>query len=361
MRGFLSAAIAVAIAACGGVTAPDSNLTVAVHLGTAGIDHAIGAVTAPDLTSPLTFNLAISGCSAAGTVSVPPGANRTVTVRTYDAAGVENDSGSVMVDVQEGANPLVTLAAEPVTSIALLTVEPDADTLLEGNTVRLSASGVDANGDTLDMCPVWTTQDSSRATVDSTGLVTAVRRGPVTVVATSAGVTAAAELLIWARVTIDFSTLPEGEFDPDYFESDGIVFPSERCGSEGCAGWYIVLGGGVNALLGQAGFGGVHATFTDPIYKIAVHLAPREQGTATYILNALSASGDTIATASVTVTQDTGDPENTGFGYFDLALPNLPEPAYAFELDNVFVRSTKGGTSIAYEISAISYYTAPSR
>jgi hypothetical protein len=62
--------------------------------------------------------------------------------------------------------------------------------------------------------------------------------------------------------------------------------------------------------------------------------------------------------ASVTVTQDTGDPEHSGFGYFTIELSDLVPPATRFTLENRFVRSSFGGNRINYGVSTITFSLA---
>ncbi|OLC02690.1 MAG: hypothetical protein AUH78_20810 [Gemmatimonadetes bacterium 13_1_40CM_4_69_8] len=160
-----------------------------------------------------------------------------------------------------------------------------------------------------------------------------------------------------SAVTIDFTSYGEGKvFQPDFYRSDGIVFPAERCGSAGCDTWFVGFTQGDVALDGEPSRGPVQATFTRPISDVSLRVAPRAQGTATYTLSVFAASGELLATTAVTVTQDFGDPANSGFGYFTISLTNLPSPAKRFTLENVFVRSSfPSNTEIAYGVSSISY------
>ena len=152
---------------------------------------------------------------------------------------------------------------------------------------------------------------------------------------------------------IDFSTPPEGVFDPNFYESDGIVFPPQRCGSAGCTPWFIGFVQGDEALIQDPAFGPVTATFTHPIFGLSLEIAPGIQGTATYTLTAFSGSGDVLATMSRTITQDSGDPEDGPPGYFAMTL-ELPEtPAASFTLDSEFVRSSFGNNTIEYGVSSI--------
>ena len=159
------------------------------------------------------------------------------------------------------------------------------------------------------------------------------------------------------EVTIDFSSYGAGKvFDPEFYRLDGITFPREACGSAGCSPWLVGFYQGDAALVGEPRFGSVKATFTRPIADLLLRVAPGLQGTATYLLKAFAPSGRLLATTSVTVTEDFGDPANSGFGYFEIRLANLPGPAKSFTLDNVFVRSSfPQNVAIPYGVSSISY------
>ncbi|MDE0650842.1 MAG: Ig-like domain-containing protein, partial [Gammaproteobacteria bacterium] len=102
--------------------------------------------------------------------------------------------------------------------IVELDVVPPATTLFSlGDTIRLVASGVDANGHHGPALAVtWMSEHDAVATVDSNGLVTAVRTGSTDVFATtgelrdSAGVTVA-QLATEVRVTPEADTLAIGD------------------------------------------------------------------------------------------------------------------------------------------------------
>jgi hypothetical protein len=157
-------------------------------------------------------------------------------------------------------------------------------------------------------------------------------------------------------VTIDFSNNAQGDLDPLFYQSDGVVFPPQRCGTAGCSSWFVGFIQGDNALVGNPLLGGITATFTRPVSKLSFSIAPGSQGTAVYTLTAFSASGNELASQSLTVIQDSGD-RNTGPpGYFTMSLGGLPEPAKSFTLTNAFVRSSFGTLGpIEFGVSSISY------
>jgi hypothetical protein len=159
-----------------------------------------------------------------------------------------------------------------------------------------------------------------------------------------------------SEITIDFSTFGSGkEFDPDFYQSEGIVFPPEACGPAGCVPWFIGFVVGDAALIGDPTHGPVSATFKKPISNLSLSFAPTFLGTATYTLSAFSPSGALVATTSVTITVDPADPADMGFGYFTIALTDLARPVKSFTFDNVLVRSPGPHVVIPYGVSSITY------
>lgn len=157
------------------------------------------------------------------------------------------------------------------------------------------------------------------------------------------------------EVTIDFSTFGAEAFDPLFYQSEGIVFPTERCGPAGCAGWTVGFIQGDEALVGNSLLGPIAGTFSRPVFGLELRAAPAVQGTATYTLTAFDRSGHVVAEKSATVTQDSGDPETGPQGYFAIDLGRFRKPAWSFTLDSVFVRSSFGYTNIEYGVSSITF------
>ena len=161
------------------------------------------------------------------------------------------------------------------------------------------------------------------------------------------------------EVTIDFSTFGAGKvLDPDFYRSDGIVFPPEFCGTAGCDAPFVGFIQFDAALVGDPRRGPLHASFTRPISGLSLSVAPSFQGTATYVLKVFSASGALLTTTSRTVTQDEGDPANEGFGYFTISATDFERPAKSFTLDNVFVRASGPFPHVGvipYAVSSITY------
>jgi hypothetical protein len=159
------------------------------------------------------------------------------------------------------------------------------------------------------------------------------------------------------RVTIDFSSFGIGNnWDPNFYKSDGIRFTRQQCGTAGCRVLSVDFIQGDAALQGEPSFGPIRATFTRPVSDLSLQVAPGLQGTVIYVLKAFTASGKLLGRTNVRVTQDFGDPANTGFGYVTVRLPRLSRPAKSFTFQSVFVRSSFPlNTEISYGISSITY------
>ncbi len=88
----------------------------------------------------------------------------------------------------------VTVANAPVASV---TVTPAAASVVTGQTVQLAATPKDANGNPLSGRVVtWSSNNTSAATVDGSGLVTAVAVGSATITATSEGKSGSASITV---------------------------------------------------------------------------------------------------------------------------------------------------------------------
>ena len=202
-----AAVVAIALGACAHEPTGSKEGTpqLGVQASTAGtaIATIVVTVTAPDIATPLAFNLSVHGGVASGTIAIPAGSARLITLRAYDPVAVETHRGLVTINVVEGNNPTVTVVLEPlvgnkpiIVQVGSFTVliSPLADTLSLGDTVRLGATIIDARGDTVRSSAVWATLTPGIVTVDTAGLVTAVGAGSGGIVATYAGFGAAAQI-----------------------------------------------------------------------------------------------------------------------------------------------------------------------
>jgi glucose/arabinose dehydrogenase len=193
----------------------ETTLLVRADVAAVAVASLVVEVTAPDITTPLAFNIPITNGVAAGTITIPAGSSRTITMHAFDAGGVETHRGSVTVTIQPGTNPLISIVLTPLAgdvpinaTLGSFTVRvaPAADTLVVNGTVALAATILDANGSPVAQPVVWATLDPGVATVASTGdrtaQVTAVAPGTTTVVASFGGSGGPAALVVSATPTL---------------------------------------------------------------------------------------------------------------------------------------------------------------
>ena len=111
-------------------------------------------------------------------------------VATVSGSGLVRSSGSGAATITATAGGLSATASVTVEQVvADVVVSPSAPTVVEGDTLRLTAEARDANEYQVpEVVFVWTSGDETVATVDSAGLVQAVARGTATIEARTADV-----------------------------------------------------------------------------------------------------------------------------------------------------------------------------
>ena len=147
---------------------------------------------------------------------VMAGASVTWTSSNASAATV---SGSGLVTAAGNGAATITATAGSASGTATVTVaqevsavvvSPAADTLVAGDTLRLSAEAMDANGHPKAAAEfTWASSDTLVAVVDDAGLVTGVGVGAAEVTATSSGVTGRAALTVLAPAPTTVAVTPD--------------------------------------------------------------------------------------------------------------------------------------------------------
>ncbi len=178
-------------------TSTPGNLTAG-----ATITVACAAPVATVTISPPAINLQISQTSQL-TVTLKDANGNVLTGRTVtwssDNGSVATVSGTGLVTAAGPGTANITAMSEGKSGtasvtvsnipVASVTVSPTTANLTVGQTVQLTATPKDANGNGLTGRPVtWTSSDGTIASVNGSGLVTGVAAaGPVTITATSEG------------------------------------------------------------------------------------------------------------------------------------------------------------------------------
>ncbi|HEY0036332.1 MAG TPA: Ig-like domain-containing protein, partial [Longimicrobium sp.] len=217
----LLAGVALLGAACGdGGSSPtatpgESDARVGFSLNVAGTSVSTIAVevTAPDITSRLVFNIGVTDGVATGSITIPAGADRTITARAFDAGGNLTHQGAKVVTVKGGTNTAITITLVPTAGEQPLTINfgalvvrvirvtpipsfPDPTTDEVGDTLRYRAEIRGADGSPVSGTVRWASQNPGIATVDATGLVTARGPGQVEIAATYQGASGSASYTV---------------------------------------------------------------------------------------------------------------------------------------------------------------------
>jgi hypothetical protein len=200
-------AATLVLAGCGGSTGPLSDVSIGIRADLSGSTAAmvVVEVTGPDISTPLVFNIPVENGVAAGTITIPTGSSRTITVRAFDTNTIETHRGTVTVTVLPGSNPSLSIVLAPLAgdvpiSATLgritITVSPPTPQVRGGATVALSATITDADGHTVAGTVNWASRNPDIASVSTTGVVTGVAAGVATIVATFQGVAGSATVSV---------------------------------------------------------------------------------------------------------------------------------------------------------------------
>lgn len=195
-------ALAAIAAACSGDStgsqpAADAQLQVSANVSATPISTLVVEVTAPDIANPLVFNLQVQNGTASGTLKMPSGNSRTITVKAFDTSGQVTHEGSVTLNVANGNNPSVNVKLGPRSGQVPVTVtvgdhsvvvSPASATLAAGDSLQLTATITGPGGSPVSGTVEWATLNPGIATVSASGLVRAANSGQVQIVATYAGV-----------------------------------------------------------------------------------------------------------------------------------------------------------------------------
>jgi Big-like domain-containing protein len=192
-------------------TGGKATLAISVNLSGTMVAMVVADVTAPDIPTMLVFNIPIVNGTATGTITIPAGSNRTITLRAFDAGGVETHNGSVTIAIQAGTSPAIPILLTPLTGNVPITAtlgsyivqvtqitQPPLDLahLAVGDSPRLAATIRDTQGNTTTGVVTWATHNPGVATVDDAGRVTCTGAGTTSISAVFQGVTGTATITV---------------------------------------------------------------------------------------------------------------------------------------------------------------------
>ncbi|MFQ5550579.1 MAG: Ig domain-containing protein, partial [Gemmatimonadales bacterium] len=124
-----------------------------------------------------------------------------------DNPAVASVSVAALVTAESEGTATITASSGSVSGVSQVTVDPAASTIVVtpgdaqlsslGDQVRLSATVLDDNGNPVgDATVTWSSSDETVATVNGTGLVTAIGNGSATITAASGGVSASSTVTV---------------------------------------------------------------------------------------------------------------------------------------------------------------------
>lgn len=208
-RRFVIIATSLLLAGCdANAVAPgggEGTLHVSADVSATAVALVVVEVTGPGIPTPLAFNLTVTNGVASGTVTIPAGSSRTISMRAYDATGVQTHSGSVTTNIVAGANATISLVLGPLAGdvpisvtigTVIVAVTPSPSTVAVGATTPLAATITDANGSPVPGTVIWATSNPGVATVTTLGVVTGVGAGQTTIVATFQGAAGSSTLTV---------------------------------------------------------------------------------------------------------------------------------------------------------------------
>ena len=132
-------------------------------------------------------------------------------VATVDGSGLATAAGNGTATITATAGAVSGSATVAVAQmVSSVIASPAADTLVEGDTLHLSAEAVDSNGHAVGEAEFeWASSDTSVVRVNASGLVVAVSPGEAEITATSAGVTGRTALTVLAPVPATVAVTPD--------------------------------------------------------------------------------------------------------------------------------------------------------
>lgn len=143
----------------------------------------------------------------------------------------------------------ITVTNGPTASLVSIAVTPGNATVANGQTRQMTATGTYSNASAQDLTTqvTWSSSDTSKATVSSTGLVTGVAYGSATITATSGAVSNSTNVTVFQPTSSPTPPLSQAvAYQIDYAHSgramfaDAVTFPTTT------PAWSVTLDGDVS-------------------------------------------------------------------------------------------------------------------
>ena len=138
-------------------------------------------------------------------------ASSSAAVATVSSSGLVTAAGNGTATIAATAGGVSgTTAVTVAQTVSAVAVAPAADTLVAGDTLRLTAEATDANGHAVAGTEFsWASGDTAVAVVDATGLVAGIGAGEVEITATASGLAAAALVVVAAPAATTVAVTPD--------------------------------------------------------------------------------------------------------------------------------------------------------
>ncbi|AXI03791.1 Ig-like domain-containing protein [Aquirhabdus parva] len=160
-------------------------------------------------------------------IATPAWSSSDTTTATVNASGLVTSIKAGSATLTATLSGISGSAALTVTTATLqkINVTPASPSIAAGLTQQLTATGVYSDGTTQAIAtPIWSSTNTTAATVDANGLVKTLKAGSSTIVATFGGVAGSATLTVTAAKLVSFVLVPPfAEFTTT---TGPIVFPT---------------------------------------------------------------------------------------------------------------------------------------
>ena len=180
------------------------RIAVVVPVGSLQATTVVVTVSAADIVPSMVFNFPVVAGVAFGSIAVPAGTGRLVTVSAFDGA-TETHRGTKVMTIVAGTNASTSITLTPLAGTVtitatfgtvVITITPLTASPKVGDTLRFGATIRDASGAIVPGPARWATTNPAKVTIDTAGLATVLDTGSVLVVATFSTSAATASLTL---------------------------------------------------------------------------------------------------------------------------------------------------------------------